>query len=334
VTFDAGSSTKYIAGYSAKNSIISTYGWTINDGGFNTIFLFNPMILVYTVTSPSNLTITLPLYGTVNTYVSWGDSKADFYNTTGDKSHTYTSAGTYTVNIGNTTMSTALSQFGNGSSTYMNASRLVEVTSFGNMGITSLSGAFRGATNLTTIPSSLQPFTGSTYITNLSYTFYGATNTGYHSTIANWNITQVTDMTNMLTGVTIATLTYNTLLTNWESQTPHPTNITFDAGLSKYSFSGVGPRSSLISTYNWSITDDGFDESVLTNALTLVYTVTSPSNLTVTLPLYGSVNVYVVWGDTNVEQFTSVADVSHPYASAGTYTVKIVGTLTQFGHIC
>ena len=52
---------------------------------------------------------------------------------------------------------------------------------------------------------------------------------------------------------------------------------------------------------------------------------------TVTLPLYGAVDVTVDWGDSNSNKYTIEGNQSHTYAKEGTYTVEISGSLKQFG---
>jgi len=90
------------------------------------------MILEYNLELSSGTTITLPLYGTVNVTVDWGDGNTEPYTTTGNKNHTYATGGTKAVSI-----SGSLTQFGSGVA-YNNADKLVRVTSFGNLGLTSL----------------------------------------------------------------------------------------------------------------------------------------------------------------------------------------------------
>ena len=135
----------------------------------------------------NNGTITLPLRGTVNVRVYWHDGTQSYYNTPGDKNHTYLTGGTYFVRIYGT-----LTQFGADSNTYANADKLIRVNSFGNLGLTSLAGAFRDAVNLVGLPTEL-PST----IINLKYLLYGATSFN-DPNITLWYTGNVENMSYML----------------------------------------------------------------------------------------------------------------------------------------
>lgn len=63
----------------------------------------------------------------------------------------------------------------------------------------------------------------------------------------------------------------------------------------------------------------------------MILTYTVPANATIGLPLNGTVSVTIDWGDGNTENVSSSGVKEHTYTSAGTYTVKIGGTLTAFG---
>jgi hypothetical protein len=52
---------------------------------------------------------------------------------------------------------------------------------------------------------------------------------------------------------------------------------------------------------------------------------------TATLPLAGTVNCTVDWGDNVQEAFTTTGNKTHVYAAVGEYTIRISGTLTEFG---
>lgn len=63
----------------------------------------------------------------------------------------------------------------------------------------------------------------------------------------------------------------------------------------------------------------------------LVYDINT-ANTTIQLPLYGTVNVTVDWGDgTPLQNFTNAGARSHTYANVGIDTVVITGSLSLFG---
>jgi len=153
------------------------------------IIFCNVLIAQMTLEFNTNLgpgtTVTLPLYGTVNVMVDWGDGNNDTYSTQGYLSHTYISDGYFNVSI-----SGSLGQFGNYGS-YPNAEKLVKVTSFGDLGLTNLNGSFYGSTNLEEVPS-LLPST----VNYLSYSFAFTgkeTITGLNS----WDVSNIINMNGM-----------------------------------------------------------------------------------------------------------------------------------------
>ncbi len=112
-----------------------------------------PMQLKFTTTAASQ-SIALPFYGTVNCTVDWGDGTATENFTTagdlttaGDKRHTFATANTYTVSI-----SGSLTQFGSDSYKWTGVEYLTQVISFGEVGLTSLLGAFYSANDLKSVP--------------------------------------------------------------------------------------------------------------------------------------------------------------------------------------
>ena len=117
-------------------------------------------------------TITLPLFGTVDAVIDWGAAGANAgctraVTTPGEVSCTYPAGdgpGPFQVRVSGT-----VTQFGNGETGYANADRITKVVRFGNTGLTSLAGAFKGAERLTDVPPDM-PET----VTDLSYAFKGA----------------------------------------------------------------------------------------------------------------------------------------------------------------
>lgn len=172
----------------------------------------NPMTITVTTTA-ANPTVGLPLQGTVNVRVEWGDGNINTYTTAGDYDYTYATPGNYTINIYG-----VLTRFGS-SFNYPNRNQITGVTNWGNTGLQSLQQAFELATNLTQLPTTL-PIS----VTNLSYTFRSSsfnhdisswntenvrtmegmfqTNTAFNQPIGSWNTSRVTTMRDMFQGAT------------------------------------------------------------------------------------------------------------------------------------
>ncbi len=255
------------------------------------------MKLKFTTTAASQ-SISLPLNGTVNCTVNWGDGTAvENFTTTGDKPHTFATAGTYTVSI-----SGSLTWFG-AFSAWAGVEYLTSISDFGSIGLTDLTGAFIEADNLTSVPTTL-PTTvtnlGGCFsfidqnsitnldswntssvtnmrsmfldasafnqnisnwdvsnVTNMSYMFQG---TSFNQNIGSWNISKVTEMENMFKNVTLSTANYDALLIGWAAQTVKP-NVVFSGGNSKYTAGAAATaRGTLAGGTNlWTITDGGQD---------------------------------------------------------------------------
>ena len=88
--------------------------------------------------------ITLPLASTVDVTVYWGNGSSGIVNTPGNLSHIYTSGDNYTVQIKG-----LLTEFG--IQNYPNADKLTKVSSYSDLGITSLYYAFHNASSLTQV---------------------------------------------------------------------------------------------------------------------------------------------------------------------------------------
>jgi len=140
-----------------------------------------PMVLVFDTTLATGTTVTIPLAGTVNVVVDWGDSTSDTYTTSGNKTHTYAAEGEYTVEI-----SGSLTGFG------ANVSRpnLTKCLSFGDLGLTSLQNAFRACANCIEVSTVLP-----TGVTNTAFMFTAASSFNYD--IGDWDVSNVTNMSSM-----------------------------------------------------------------------------------------------------------------------------------------
>ncbi|MBZ0244190.1 MAG: DUF285 domain-containing protein, partial [Bacteroidales bacterium] len=209
--------TTYFVRAYVTNAIGTTYG---NEVSFTT---GTPMTLTFNTNLSAGTTVTLPLRGTVNVTVDWGDGNNENFTTSGNKNHTYGAEGTYNVSI-----SGSLSAYGFEANAGVNASKLTTVSSFGSLGLTSLSGAFRDATNLTGLPALLPSsvtnlsrmlqsslFNGPlgtwdvSNVTDMSNMFYLAT--AFNQDIGNWNVGNVTSMKNMFEGASV----FNQDLGSW-----------------------------------------------------------------------------------------------------------------------
>jgi surface protein len=165
-------------------------------GGFN----FNPnnLVLVYdTSLEPENNTVSVPL-GNVNAPASfctidWGDGSSESHDFSfGFKTHTYANPGVYVVQISGTLPTFS---YGFGLVTANNRSKLTRCLSFGNIGLMSLSNAFRNCANLIQCPAAV-PGT----VTNMGGMFFNAT--AFNQDIGGWNTASATDMASMFSGAT------------------------------------------------------------------------------------------------------------------------------------
>lgn len=151
---------------------------------FISVHVSAQMSLEYNIKTP-NTEIKLPLGGPItNVAVDWGDGASENFTTPGDKGHTYSAIGTYTVNI-----TGSLSKFGSQTNSTGNKC-LTKVIGWENLGLTNLDNAFSYAPFLTVVPDSIPK--------NVSLTrsmFYGDSLFNYP--IGNWNMSNVLDMSSM-----------------------------------------------------------------------------------------------------------------------------------------
>jgi len=169
--------------------------------GFN----FDPtkLVLVFdTSLEPANNTVSVPLNGTVNCSIDWGDGTSESHTTTGFKTKTYANPGVYVVQISGTL--TTLS-YGNTASTTNNRAKLVRCLSFGNVGLTSLFNGFPNCINLIQCPTTLPSL-----VTSLFGVFRGCTSFN-DSRVGSWNVSNVVGFQNVFDGATV----FNQPLASW-----------------------------------------------------------------------------------------------------------------------
>ena len=161
----------------------------------------------------------LGLFGDVDVHVDWGDGSPDSdVEVAGPFAHTYVTWGQYTI-----TVSGSLTGFGQDEddAPLSGAEYLTAVTSFGDLGIESLSNAFWDSNNLIDVPSVLPATVTDLYglfwsassfnddisdwntanVTNMSYLFEDAGS--FNGDISSWNTSSVTDMNGMFDGASV-----------------------------------------------------------------------------------------------------------------------------------
>jgi surface protein len=186
----------------------------------------NFVLLVDTAATGATTTVTLPLAGTVNCIVDWGDDLSDTYTTAGNKTHTYAVGGKYTIRIRG-----VLTGFG----TFTAKPWLVGSPSFGQTGLTSLSVGFwtsrnlveapkylpLGITNLSTCFANSGEFNGDVSrwytgtVTNMSDTF--GTSAKFNQNVGAWDTSNVTNMASMF-GMASGTGVFNQDIGNWDTR--------------------------------------------------------------------------------------------------------------------
>ncbi|NAS14351.1 BspA family leucine-rich repeat surface protein [Poritiphilus flavus] len=153
-------------------------------------------------TSMDNESITIPTIGTGYNYsVDWGDGSEDT-GLTGDATHTYATANTYTVSITGVFPRIYFAKDNNGAYN----SKLSEVAQWGDNPWTSMEGAFRGCGNLNITATDAPDLSA---VSSLKEMFDSA---GINQDLSSWNVGNVTDMNNMFSNAQ----SFNQPLSNWD----------------------------------------------------------------------------------------------------------------------
>ena len=199
-----------------STSFIST--WKTDNDGF---------------TSPDQIGIVLPEFGTFDFVIDWGDGNTDTIITWDqpELTHTYSEIGTYTI-----TMTGIINGFG---IQYFNGDygKILSIQQWGNVKLPDGSGQFYACFNLDlSTVSDVLDTSNLTDISNMFAECYGLTtinnielwdvsniismnsmfyNTQFNSPLSGWNVSSVTDMAGMF-----YLSSFNQPLSNWERTTP------------------------------------------------------------------------------------------------------------------
>lgn len=229
---------------------------------------------------------------------------------TGDATHTYSEARDYIITIR-----------GNFPRIYFNNSgdkyKIISIEQWGDNQWTSMQDAFYGCSNLEIKATDSPDLSQATSLGNM---FKDCTTLDV--SLANWNVSTITDMSGMLEGAKLSTANYDATLNNWVTQNLR-SNVTFDAGYSTYCSSFLSRRFITDPTeFNWTITDGG---EVCEEDKFITTWQTTSADESITIPTTASGYDYTIeWGDGT---FTTgnTSDATHTYETAGSYTVKIYG---------
>ena len=273
----------------------------------------------------SDKTITLPLVDdamyTYNFTVDWGDGSPISEITSfddADKTHTYETAGDYNLVIEGTLEAWSFNNVEDG-----DKDKILSVENFGDLGYTNLSGAFHGSTNLSAFAGGV-----TSAVTDMTSMFEGATNA--NPDVSNWDVSSVTNMTNMFNSSGLSKENYDAFLINLADNNASVSNVTLGAiGIYYSSDDAKTARDTLNDRRNWTITDGGDYAAVFRSTWKI-----SADGETITLPLVNDAmytyNFTVDWGDGSpISKITAHDDpaITHTYTTAGDYELLIAGTL-------
>jgi surface protein len=163
-------------------------------------------------------------------------------------------------------------------------------------------------------------------VTNMQNMFAGASS--FDINLGSWNIVSLTDASNMLDGTPLSVNNYDAILTGWGRQTVQ-TNVNFGASGLNYCNSEYY-HDKLISTYGWTITDDGQSCSGSEYFITTWKTDNSGTSGTteITIPTKSSYtySYSVDWDNDGVfDEFGITGDITHDFGIADTVTIRIQG---------
>ena len=205
-----GVNSDYCLGKNARASLTAN-GWDITDGGLAlscTTLSPNDFVTTWktdnlSAGSSNSTSITIPTTGTGYLYdVDWNnDGTFDETGITGNVTHDFGTAGTYTIKIQ-----------GNFPRIYFNTGgdkdKILSVDQWGNQQWTSMGNAFNGCINLEIL--SISPDAPNLSLANsMSSMFRDCTS--LNQPIDHWNVSNITDMSNMFAGANI----FNQPISNW-----------------------------------------------------------------------------------------------------------------------
>lgn len=155
-----------------------------------------------TTTDNESITIYTNAVSSYNCTIDWGDGNEEtFTGFNPNPSHTYASAGTYTVEITGTFPNIFLTMDG------VNASKLQSIDQWGNIAWEDMAGAFGKASNMTYNATDIPDLSN---CTNMASMFDDCAN--FNGDISNWDVSTITNMLNTFKGCS----SFNQDLSSWD----------------------------------------------------------------------------------------------------------------------
>ena len=156
-------------------------------------------------------------------------------------------------------------------------------------------------------------------ISDMTSLFEGASS--FNQNLADWDMRDAEDMANMLSGTAMSTQNYDSTLIGWEAQNLNLEAFSFGASGLTYC-QAADARQALRNDHNWRFSGDSYDCSAY--AFITTWQIDNDGD-DITIPTTGSGYDYEIdWGDGTVET-NQTGSATHTYATAGTYTVEILG---------
>lgn len=333
------------------------YNWTIN--GDRPIC--EPFITTWKTTSPSE-SITIPITG--NAYsVDWGDDSQDTNIYNSPATHVFETPGEHRVTILGNFLTIHFNHSGD-------KDKLLSIDHWGGLQWNTMDHAFAGCSKLTlkahdapnlrvvTSCKAMFAYAGSldanlsnwdvSNVRDMSYMFSGATS--FDQNLGSWDISNVIDISNMFDHSGLSRINYEETLYGWAILPSTPLKLNLGAAGLTYCYGEYGHDVLTGSDYGWTINGDlheckpfiidwqGQSISIPNPYLNATFMHSSISNDYWHIDTSGATYVpgefQVDWGDGKVENFKNLSNfpyqLTHSYASEGTYTVEIHGDFPWF----
>ena len=169
-------------------------------------------------TDSANQTITIPVGGSTARYsIDWGDNSPAETDITGNSTHTYREADSYTVSISGGLERIYL----NGQQP--NAGRLASIEQWGDTRWTTMDRAFDGATNMVYRATDTPDLSG---VTDMDSMFFETRS--FNGDLSSWDVSKVTDMSDMF----IFATSFNGNLSSWDVSAVTDMSSMFDGATS------------------------------------------------------------------------------------------------------